>query len=149
MGFTQRISPPDFIADLMRHIANMTGIDAWGDGANHAPEFYYVELVGKESYDTKTFFQDRFLVNVHCIADIKRPVSPAQSTAMRSSAEAGLDMVGKLESALSNKLFFTNPAFKTALQNEIGYISGTIDPSGEAHCVVQFEFYVRYGMKCK
>lgn len=149
MGFIQRISPPDFIAELMRHTKDLTGIDAWGDGANHEPEFFFLEMVGKEAADTKTFYQDRFVMNIHCIAEKQRPVSAAQMAGSRMANEAGLVMVGKIESAMANKVFFENPAFQMAQQEEIGYVAGSIDPSGEPHCVVQFAFVVRYGMKCK
>lgn len=145
----RRISPPDFLVEVLEHVRKFTEKDAWADGANHKAPFYFVEMVGKEKADTKTFNQDKFTINIHCIAGKNRPTNTTQNAPSNFASEAMLEMVGEIEAALENKIFFHKNPFQVAAQDEIGYVAGTVDPSGEPHGVVQFEIIVRYGLKIK
>lgn len=149
MAVLRRISPPEFLEEALRHTRDISGVPTYGDGANHEPDFFFLELIGKETVDTKTFYQDRFLVNAHCIAKKQRPTSSAQMNGQTNANEAMLTMVGIIESVMANKIHFEKYPFQMASQQEIGFVSGTTDPTGEPHAVVQFEFVVRYGLKCK
>lgn len=134
----QRYSIAEFIGNLATTVEQRTGVRCVDDPDNVPSPLYSIEFTGSKRGDTKTSFIDVYSVWIHAIAS---PVIP------RSNAPV-LDMVKLLEQAMSDDLVLPEP-FTMFMQTENGIQTLKTDPSGEGHAVVEFEFRIVYGFKCK
>lgn len=134
----QRYSIAEFIGNLARTIEERTGVRCVDDPDNVPSPLYSVEFLNSKRGDTKTSFVDVYSVWVHAIAE---PATP------RSNAPV-LEMVRALEVALADDMPVPEP-FDMFMQTVSGVQSLKTDPSGEGHAVVECEFRISYGFKCK
>lgn len=97
---------------------------------------FFVEIVGTRPEHSKTLFMDAFTVWFHVIA------KPS-----KSSVEV-YKLIQSLEEALTEDIDLPI-GFDLILQKNNGVKTIKLDETNEKHAVVEYEFKIAYGFKCK
>lgn len=133
----QKLSPISLVSAIQKRIENGTNIRCLDHvGLNEKSPFYYAEIVRILPANTKTMFRDNYTVQINCIAE----VSP--------SSIGVYNMIQALQEAMSTDITLPDP-FELVLQTDGGVQTIKEDETGEKHAVVNYDFMVCYGFRCK
>ena len=132
-----KLNPVDFLAALKARVEESTGLPCHDNPKDKESPFYSFELLGIKPDNTKTMLVDVFSVRIHCIA------APSEGS------EAVLDMVHGLFEAMTARLAFGCPAFRSVNQQCDGLRAVKTDESGEGHAVVDYSIGVCYRLRMK
>lgn len=133
----QKLSPISLVSAIQKRIENGTNIRCLDHvGLNEKSPFYYAEIVRILPANTKTMFRDNYTVQIHCIAE----VSP--------SSIGVYNMIQALQEAMSIDITLPD-TFELVLQTDGGVQTIKEDETGEKHAVVNYDFMVCYGFRCK
>lgn len=127
----------DLIAAVQEKVKANTELECYDAIPHNAPSpFYYVEFVGKRPAHTKTMYREVMSTWIHAIA------SPGDS-----KVEV-YDLIQSLEEALTETVELPE-GFELILQTNNGTQTIKQDETNEWHAVIQMDFMVCYGFKCK
>ena len=133
----QKLSPMALIAAMQTQIEKETGLKCYDHvELNTKSPFYYAEIIRILPVNTKTMFRDNYTIQIHCIAE----VSP--------SSIGVYNMIQALQEAMSTDITLPDP-FELVLQTDGGVQTIKEDETGEKHAVVNYDFMVCYGFRCK
>lgn len=133
----EKLSPITLIAAVQDKVEILTGLKCYDHvPPNEKSPFYFAELARILPANTKTMFRDNFSVAIHCIAE-------------KNQSSVGIyNLIESLQSALSEDIALPEP-FELVLQTDNGVQAVKTDETGEKHAIVNFDFMVCYGFKCK
>lgn len=127
----------DLISAIQNKIKSETGIECYDAVPNNAlSPFYFAEVVGKRPSPSKTMYRDIFTVWIHAIAE------PGESSVQI------YDLIQKLEEALTEDIELPEE-FDLIMQTNNGIQALKKDESSEKHAVLEYQFMICYGFKCK
>ena len=98
--------------------------------------YYYAEVSGKKPDHTDTLYRDVFTVPIHAV------------TGTEGTSEQVYRMIQQLEEAMSEDIALPND-FYLAMQSGTGAQAITTETTGEYQAVMDYEFTVGYGLRCK
>lgn len=132
----------DLISSIQRQVQEKTGLRCYDAVPLNAPSpFYFAEVIGKRPAHSKTMWRDVFSVWIHVIA------APPPAGEKASSVQV-YDLIQSLEEALTEDIKL--PAgFELVMQTDNGVQTIKTDETNEKHAVLDYEFMVCYGFKCK
>lgn len=133
----QKLSPVTLIAAVQEKVEALTGLRCYDHvPLNEASPLYFAEIIRIQPANSKTMFRDVYSVAIHCIAE-------------ESSSSVGVyNLIENLQSALSEDISLPEP-FTLVMQTDNGVQTIKTDESGEKHAIVNFDFMVSYGFRCK
>lgn len=133
----QKLSPISLISAIQKRIENGTNIRCLDHvELNEKSPFYYAEIVRILPANTKTMFRDNYTVQIHCIAE-------------ESPSSVGVyNLIQALQEAMSTDITLPDP-FELVLQTDGGVQTIKEDETGEKHAVVNYDFMICYGFRCK
>lgn len=111
---------------------------------NTPAPFFFIEPVTRRPADSKTMFRDVFTVYIHCIAP---------ETNQRSNVGV-YNLINKADEIMTEDITLPEP-FQLVMQTNNGinriYNVDRIygEKTGEVHAVIELQFTVLYGFKCK
>lgn len=133
----KQASMVDLVSSLKKQIEKATAVTCYDAVPLNAPSpFYYVQVVGKRSDNTKTSYRDVFSVWIHAIAPETESSVPI------------FDMIQVLEETMTQDIELPEP-FQVLLQSNTGMQSLRTDETGEKHAVLAYDITVFYGFKTK
>lgn len=133
----QKLSPVTLIAAVQEKVEALTGLRCYDHvPLNEASPLYFAEITRIQPANSKTMFRDVYSVAIHCIAE-------------ESPSSVGVyNLIENLQSALSEEITLPEP-FELVMQTDNGVQTIKTDETGEKHAIVNFDFMVCYGFKCK
>ena len=133
----EQLSPVTLIAAVQEKVEALTGLRCYDHvPLNEASPLYFAEIIRIQPANSKTMFRDVYSVAIHCIAE-------------ESSSSVGVyNLIENLQSALSEDISLPEP-FTLVMQTDNGVQTIKTDESGEKHAIVNFDFMVSYGFRCK
>lgn len=133
----QKLSPVTLIAAVQDKVQALTGLRCYDHvPINEASPLYYAEITRIQPANSKTMYRDFYSVSIHCIAE-------------ESPSSVGVyNLIESLQSALSEDISLSEP-FELVMQTDNGVQTIKTDESGEKHAIVNFDFMVCYGFRCK
>ena len=133
----QKLSPVTLIAAVQDKIEALTELKCYDHiPINEESPLYYAEITRIQPVNSKTMFRDVYSVAIHCIAE-------------ESPSSVGVyNLIENLQSALSEDISLPEP-FELVMQTDNGVQTIKTDESGEKHAIVNFDFMVCYGFRCK
>lgn len=134
----QRLNVALFMGAVINAVEARTGLRCYDNAENAESPFYCIEFIESKPANTKTMFVDHFTVWVHAISEAPHPWSSVPV----------LTLAHKLEEAMSTDIDVPEP-FHVVRQEYGGMKTVKKDESGEGHAVLEFEFFICYGFKCK
>ena len=136
MGY-QKLSPITLISSIQSQIEKETGLRCYDHvDLNTKSPFFYVEIIRVLPANTKTMFRDNYTVQIHCIAE-------------ESPSSVGVyNLIQALQESMSTDIILPDP-FELILQTDGGVQSIKEDETGEKHAVVNYDFMICYGFRCK
>lgn len=133
----KKLSFIDLLREVIIKVEEGTGLRCYDEIPKNAPSpFYFAEIVGLRSENTKTMFVDVFTVFIHAI-----------SKPSNSSIEL-YNLVQNLEEAMTREIELPCE-YNLLLQTSQGLNSMQRDETNEKHAVLGYEFKVNYGFKIK
>lgn len=131
----------DLIAAIQKKVQDNTGRKCYDAVPKNAPSpFYFAEVVGKRSAHSKTMYRDVFTVWIHVVAT---PPTEGGATSVQIYS-----LIEDLEEALTEDIVLPE-GFDLIVQTNNGVQTIKTDETNEKHAVLDFEFTVCYGFKCK
>ena len=122
---------------LKNHIEERTGRRCYDTiPADAESPFFYAELIGKNQDNTKTMWREVFTFAIHCIA------------APEAGSVGIYDLIDELEEALTEDIQIPEP-YWLVLQTANGLQTLKTDETNEKHAVLNYDFTICYGFKCK
>lgn len=134
----QRLSVAQLIGCLIDHIEGATGIRCYDYPDNVEAPLFSVEVEATSAANTKTAYIDVFNVRLHCISEPTNPYSNAPVLAL----------VQTLQEVMTDRLELPEP-FSLYRLDFTGLQTLKRDESGEGHAILEYQFYVCYGFRCK
>ena len=133
----QKLSPVTLIAAVQEKVEALTGLRCYDHvPLNEASPLYFAEITRIQPANSKTMYRDVYSVAIHCIAE-------------ESPSSVGVyNLIENLQSALSEDISLPEP-FTLVMQTDNGVQAIKTDESGEKHAIVNFDFMVSYGFRCK
>ena len=133
----QKLSPVTLVAAVQEKVEALTELKCYDHvPTNEESPFYFAEIIRIQPANSKTMFRDVYSVAIHCIAE-------------ESPSSVGVyNLIENLQMALSEDIFLEEP-FELVMQTDNGVQSIKTDDTGEKHVIVNFDFTVCYGFKCK
>lgn len=133
----QKLSPVTLIAAVQDKVEAPTELRCYDHvPLNEESPLYYAEITRIQPANSKTMFRDVYSVAIHCIAE-------------ESPSSVGVyNLIENLQSALSEDISLPEP-FELVMQTDNGVQTIKTDESGEKHAIVNFDFMVCYGFRCK
>lgn len=133
----QKLSPVTLIAAVQDKIESLTDLRCYDHvPMNEESPLYFAEITRIQPANSKTMFRDVYSVAIHCIAE-------------ESPSSVGVyNLIENLQSALSEDISLPEP-FTLVMQTDNGVQTIKTDESGEKHAIVNFDFMVSYGFRCK
>lgn len=133
----QKLSPVTLIAAVQDKVEALTGLRCYDHvPLNEASPLYFAEITRIQPANSKTMYRDVYYVAIHCIAE-------------ESPSSVGVyNLIENLQSALSEDIILPEP-FTLVMQTDNGVQAIKTDESGEKHAIVNFDFMVSYGFRCK
>ncbi len=133
----KKLSPVDLIKAIKRQIEKYTGLKCYDDVPENAPSpFYFVEIIKIDPANTKTMFRDNYSVYIHCIA------------APGGSSVGVYRLIEDLQEALTEDIALSEP-WELIMQTDEGLQTIKTDETEEKHAVLQYDFMICYGFRCK
>jgi len=133
----KQISFIDLIKSIQTMVEKNTKLKCYDDIPKSAKSpLFFVEIVGTRPDHSKTMFMDVFTVWFHAIA------KPSKSSV------GVYKLVQDLEEALTEDIDLPI-GFDLILQKNNGVKTIKLDETDEKHAVVEYEFKIAYGFKCK
>lgn len=133
----QKLSPVTLIAAVQDKIESLTDLRCYDHvPLNEASPLYFAEITRIQPANSKTMYRDVYSVAIHCIAE-ENP-----------SSVGVYNLIENLQSALSEDISLPEP-FTLVMQTDNGVQTIKTDESGEKHAIVNFDFMVSYGFRCK
>lgn len=127
----------DLISSIQKKVNEKTGLKCYDAVPRNAQSpFYFAEVVGKRPAHSKTMYRDVFTVWIHAIAE------PGKSSVQI------YELIQKLEEALTEEIELPEE-FELIMQTNNGVQTIKTDETKEKHAVLNYEFMVCYGFKCK
>lgn len=127
----------DLISAIQRKVEANTGLKCYDAVPDNAPSpFYFAEAIQKRPAHSKTMWRDVFTVWIHAIAE------PG------GSSVGVYDLIQMLEESLTEDIVLPE-GFELVMQTSNGVLTIKEDETKEKHAVIEFEFMVCYGFKCK
>lgn len=127
----------DLISAIQRKVEANTGLKCYDAVPGNAPSpFYFAEAIRKRPAHSKTMWRDVFTVWIHAIAE------PG------GSSVGVYDLIQMLEESLTEDIVLPE-GFELVMQTSNGVLTIKEDETKEKHAVIEFEFMVCYGFKCK
>ena len=133
----QKLSPVTLVAAVQDKIETLTDLRCYDHvPMNEESPLYFAEITRIQPANSKTMFRDVYSVAIHCIAE-------------ESPSSVGVyNLIENLQSALSEDISLPEP-FTLVMQTDNGVQTIKTDESGEKHAIVNFDFMVSYGFRCK
>lgn len=133
----QKLSPVTLVAAVQDKVESLTDLRCYDHvPLNEASPLYFAEITRIQPANSKTMYRDVYSVAIHCIAE-------------ESPSSVGVyNLIENLQSALSEDISLPEP-FTLVMQTDNGVQAIKTDESGEKHAIVNFDFMVSYGFRCK
>lgn len=129
----------DLISALQSKIEQHTGVRCYDSVPKNAPSpFYFAEVVGKRTDDTKTMFCEVFEVWVHAISE---PEDNGSSIGIYRLIES-------LEESMTEDIVLQE-GYNLIRQANTGVQTIKTEETKEKHAVIAYDFKVSYGFKVK
>lgn len=127
----------DLISAIQEKIEAKTGLKCYDAVPDNAPSpFYFAEVIRKRQAHSKTMWRDVFTVWIHAITE------PGDSS-------VGIyDLIQKLEESMTEDIDLPE-GYELVMQTNNGVQTIKKDETNEKHAVLDYEFMVCYGFKCK
>lgn len=127
------------VAAIQAKFKQHTQIQAYDVPPQNEPSpLYFIEAVNRRPADSKTMFRDIFTVYVHCIAP-----------ETNNKSNVGVyNLINEVDEIMTEDITLPEP-FQLVMQTNNGVNRIFDDTTGEKHAVIELQFMVLYGFKCK
>ncbi len=127
----------DLVQSIQDKIEKNTGLHCYDhiDDSISSP-FYFVELVKKRPFHSKTMYCAVYTVWIHAIAEPDSSFVPLYG------------YIQKLEETMTEDIELPEP-FQLVMQTDSSIQSIQTDETNKKHAILSYDFMVCYGFKCK
>ncbi len=133
----KKLSLLDFHKSLKKLIEDKTDLKCYDEvPLNAKSPFYYFEVVGKREENTKTMYCEVITLWAHAIAEKSK------------GSVKVYKLINALEEALTEEIKLDD-GYLLLNQVSTGIQTIKLDETGEKHAVLEYEFKICYGFKCK
>lgn len=135
----EKLNFVQLVAAIQAKFKQHTQIQAYDVPPQNEPSpFYFVEVVNRRPADSKTMFRDIFTVYVHCIAP-----------ETNNKSNVGVyNLINEVDEIMTEDVTLPEP-FQLVTQTNNGVNRIFDETTGEKHAVIELQFMVLYGFKCK
>lgn len=133
----KKLSPVKLVKAIKGQIEKHTGLKCYDEVPENAQSpFYFAEIIKIDPANTKTMFRDNYSVYIHCIAE------PG------GSSVGVYRLIEDLQEALTEDIALSEP-WELIMQTDEGLQTIKTDETEEKHAVLQYDFMICYGFRCK
>lgn len=133
----KQLTPIDLIKAIQANVQTNTSKKCYDVVPTDAPSpFFYVEFLDSEPVNSKTMYKGKYRVWIHVIAE------PCDSSI------PVYNYIQELEESMTEDIELPED-YELILQTNNGIKTIKTDETNEKHAVIEYEFMICYGFKCK
>lgn len=133
----KQLTPIDLIKAIQANVQTNTSKKCYDVvPMNASSPFFYAEFLDSEPVNSKTMYKGKYRVWIHVIAEPSDSSIPVYN------------YIQELEEAMTEDIELPED-YELILQTNNGIKAIKTDETNEKHAVIEYEFMICYGFKCK